>query len=180
MNNELLVTAKKIYDNLKDMISNPHLQIGIMRSMPEFTLDLDKVLFMDSLRFMLYVAESDGEITMRESNVINYITGEYFPVQALREIVAEERDFYIYSMPTLPMSVKIFCEVENIMYRNDSEGLENSLMNAIITYFEVIGLLISQADAEVSYKEKERVVGMISTIKKYAEENTLSPFFSVD
>ena len=176
MDNELLTTTKKLHDSLKEIIGDPYIQIAFMKAMPESSLKLENLMLIDPLRFMLYVANADGVISQREANIISYITGEYISLETLRQQVAEDKDFYVYSMPEVPLTIKVLCFVENAVIKN-SGALDTSVLRIAIDYFKALGMLISDADGDVTDKEKERVVSYVRLIQDYAGENTLSPFF---
>ena len=176
MDTELLTTTKKLHDSLKEIIGDPHIQIAFMQAMPESRLKLENLMLIDPLRFMLYVANADGVISQREANIINYVTGEYIPAEVLRKQVEEDKDFYVYSMPEVPLTIKVLCMVENTIIQK-SGALDTSVLSIAIHYFKALGMLISDADGNVTDEEKERVVSYVQLIQDYAEENTLSPFF---
>lgn len=179
MNDQQLIATKNIHDGLKELLGAPYLQMAFMRKMPTSKLELKDLLFIEPLRFMLYVAEADGCISQRELNIINYITGNYLSMNDINSLIQSDRDYYIDSMPETPLMIQILCIVENEFYKN-GEALENSVLDIAIKYFEALGLLIADADDYVSYRENQRIGSYIQLIKEYAEENTLSPFYGIE
>lgn len=179
MDNQQLIATKNIHNALKKVMGEPYLQIAFLRKMPDCKLDLEDLLFIEPLRFMLYVAEADGCISQRELNIINYITGEYLSMDDIDSLIKNDRSYYIYSMPEVPLMVKIFCIVENEIYKS-GQALENSLLDLVIKYFEALGILIADADEFTSNRENQRINSYIKLIKEYAEENTLSPFYGIE
>ena len=76
-------------------------------------------------------------------------------------------------------TAKKLCHVENFLYQNDAAPDDaDSLMNTLVTYFQVVGELIAEADGYTSNIEHTKIKQFIQTIKDYALENTLSPFFN--
>lgn len=175
MNNQQLISTKKLHEAIKKLLGEPHLQILFMRQFPDIKFQLEDLLFIEPLRFMLYVSTADNHISQRELNVVNYITGKYLTLDDVNELVSENRDFYIDSMPQVPLMVKVCCEVENELYKT-GESLETSVLEILITYFEALGDAVADSDDNITYAESDRIESYIALIKSYATENTLSPF----
>ena len=86
MNNEQLSKAKQLYNAISGLISNPTIHISLLQNFPQIKdFSPDKIFLLDSFQFMGHVANADGEISQREVNVINYITGFYLPLEAVQE-----------------------------------------------------------------------------------------------
>lgn len=179
MNNQQLIAVKQVYDSLGELMGSPYLQMEFMRKFPQINIQVKDILYMESLRYMIYLADADGSISSRELNIINYITGKYLTLELVDDLIEEDPDFYINSMPEIPLTVKIMCEVENAFYRNNN-ALESSLLKTIITYFQALTMVVIDADNDITYDERNRAIEFIDMIKEYAEENTLSPFWGLD
>ena len=179
MNNQQLIAVKQVYDSLGELMGSPYLQMEFMRKFPQINIQVKDILYMESLRYMIYIANADDYISTRELNIINYVTGRYLTTDLVDELIEEDPDFYINSMPEVPLTVKIMCEVENSIYRSNN-ALESSILKTIITYFEALTMVVINADNDVTYGERNRAIEFIDMIKEYAEENTLSPFWGLD
>ena len=176
MNNEHLIATKKLHDSLKAIMDDPYVRMTFMKSFPTVELQPSDLLFIEPLRFMAYIADADGEVSQREVNIINYITGRYLSLSELNELIDNDRHFYIETMPEVPMLLRLLCEMENILFKN-GKNLEDSVLGIVIKYFEALGILISDADGRCSSLEQRRIDMYIAELKEYALENTLSPFF---
>lgn len=176
MNNEQLSTTKEIYNTLSEIISTPTIHISLLQAFPQIkNISPDKIFWIESLKFMAWISNSDGNISQRELNVMNYITGVYMSLESIQEIMHDNE--FLDSMTDAPLTVKILCEVENMLYENNATSSSDSLMNILILYFETIGKLVADADNDISTIEYTRINKYIEIIKEYAAEHTLSPFF---
>lgn len=176
MNKEILVKVKSLYNALVDMLHNPSLHISLIRAVPRMAeINPDKIIMMDSLKFMMHIANADGEISQREVNIINYITDTYLTVENLENLIDED---FLDDIDEIPFSIKLFCELENLLYRSGAASdFDSSILNILITYFSGLGVLISEADGYNSRLERIEIDHYLNAIKEYASDNTLSPFF---
>lgn len=176
MNNEHLSIAKKLYNAISELISNPTIHIALLKNFPQIKdISPDKIFLLESIKFMGYISNADGMISQREVNIMNYVTGFYLSLESARELINGE-DF-LDDMTEVPLTVKILCVVENILYENDAAPDGDSLMNTLIAYFKGLGGLIADADDDITPIEHKRITQYINVIKEYASEHTLSPFF---
>lgn len=174
MNNERLVELKGLYNKLKELMSSPHLHVAFLKAFPNIqNVSPEKILELETVKFMLYISNSDGEITQREVNVMNYITEKYLSVDDLEELLADD---FIEDMDDVPLTVKLMCSLENSLYRNGAT-LDSSLMNIFVTYFEALGIIISESDGYSSISEKSNINLYMKKMKEYISKNTFSPFF---
>ena len=110
MNNEQLSKTKQLYNAISELINNPTIHISLLQSFPQIkSMSPDKIFWFESVRFMAYISNADGEISQREINVMNYITGIYMPLEVIKEMV-EDTDFQD-SIKNTPLTVKILCAV---------------------------------------------------------------------
>lgn len=176
MSNEILVKIKSLYKALIDMLHNPTLHISLIRAVPRMAeIDPDKIIMMDSLKFMMHIANADGDISQREVNIISYITDTYFTIEVLENLI---NDDFLDDIDEIPLSIKLFCELENLLYKNGAAAdFDSSILNILITYFSGLGVLISEADGYNSRLERLEIENYLDTIKEYASKHTLSPFF---
>ena len=175
MNNELLASAKNVYNELIDFFSNPELRIAMVKAMPDMDCDPDDILTLDALQFMVKVSNADGIISQREVNVINYLTGCYFTVEKLQELA---KSGYYSDNCDVPFSIFFLCQVENVLLRNTS--LSVSILSLTIKFFELLGNLVADADGYRSTNEHAVIKENITKIKNFASENTHSPFYDYD
>ena len=176
MTEEQMKIAKKMYELIRDHLGDSTVELILMKALPSLKeFSPDKIFFLDSLRYMAYISNADGKISVKEANLINFITGNYISVADLNDLVSKEgimRDFE----KEVPVSVVLLCQLENWLYKNSSTA-ETSIMNIMVEYFEYIGKLVAAVDDGVSNDEEERLDAFMDIIKEYAEENTLSPFY---
>jgi hypothetical protein len=176
MNNEQLSKTKELYNGICKLINNPTIHISLLQAFPQIkNISPDKIFWIDTLKFMAYISSADGEISQREVNVMNYITGIYMPFDSVQGLIDDSE--FLSDVTNVSLTVKILCEIENMLYRNDAVSGSNSLMNTLIVYFQSVGGLVADADNEISSIEFTRIDKYITAIKDYAKNNTLSPFF---
>ena len=176
MNKEELTAIKGMYDGIKKLIGDSTIYVILLRSFPELKdISPDKIFLLDSFHFMGYVASADGKITQREVNVMNYITGLYLTLEEVERLISNSG--ISTNIDTAPLSAKILCSIENLMYQNGLGLDDGSIMNTLIMYFQYLGNVVAGADSETTPAERAKIAKYISTIKEYAVENTLSPFF---
>ena len=87
MNNQQLIAVKQIYDSLGELMGSPYLQMEFMRKFPQIDIQVKDILYMESLRYMIYLADADGSISSRELNIINYITGKYLTLELVDDLI---------------------------------------------------------------------------------------------
>ena len=178
MNNEQLIAVRKLYEGLHGLLSNSTLKLSLMKSFPSIrNIDPERIFWLESLQFMVYISNADGEISQREVNTMNYITGEYLSLNDIRDLVSKKdllSDFNIEP----PLTAKILCVLENLLYQ-EGEKLDgdHSIMNMLIMYYEAIGTLVADSDDCMLSVEYSRIKQIVNQIKKYAAANTLSPFY---
>ena len=129
MSNERLVELKGLYTKLVDLMASPSIYIAFLKAFPtKNNISPEKILELETLKFMLYISNSDGEITQREANVINYITGKYLSLTQIEELIEDD---FLDGMKEVPFIIKLMCEMENALYRS-GETLDSSLMNIFV------------------------------------------------
>lgn len=171
MKNEKLISAKKLYDALIEFMDNPSFRVIFFKAIPQSKHDPSEYLFLDTLQFMSHISRADGQISQRETNVINYITQHYLSTSELNELNLD------ISPTEIPITVMLLCEMENLLFKNN-QSVDCSLMNMIISYYETIGEVVAEADNNFSSTEISKISSFISNIKGYVSEHTLSPFFN--
>ncbi len=176
MNNELLLKVKELYNSLEEFFSEATIKLILIK------LDLEDVnpeecLWVESLLFMANIANSDETISQRELNIINYLTGKSLSLSDVENLT--NRDDFRTISTRVPISFRIACELENLIYKNGrAPSSDTSILDILITYFKDIGVLVADADNNISSEEQKRINNFVTSLKKYAAENTLSPFFS--
>ena len=179
MNNQQLIAVRNVYNSLKELMSSPYLQMSFMKKFPQIDTELKDILYIETLRYMIYLADADGYISSKELNLINYITTQHLSYETIEEIVEKNHDFYIDSMPEIPLTIRILCEVENTIYRNNS-SLDESILKLAITYFKFLTMVVIDIDDNITVKERTRALSYLEMIEEYADDNTLSPFWGLD
>ena len=175
MDNEILIAAKEISDSIKEISCNPHIQMCFMKMCPNISFSIEDMLYLDTLKFMLYVSEADGITSQKEINIINYITGKFLTLQDVEKLKIDAEDFLTDCASEPSGLFMFFCNMENAIYQNNG-SLNGSTLNILISYFEILGKVIACSDDYVSYYEQERIDTYINMLKQYATEHTLSPF----
>ena len=176
MDHEILIEVKKIYNQIDELVKNPTIKNLIMEALEDTKTPYNEMFFLDTLRFMIAIANTDGVLTRKEANVMNYITEHPFTLEEYSELIDKcgiDSDF----LSKAPLTFILLCNIENYLYKSGS-SLEFSVLNILISFFEALGKVIALSDNESTTEEVQNIKVFIKTLKEYAEENTLSPFYN--
>lgn len=178
MSNQYLITAKELYNALEDVLFDPRAQKAFARVMPDSSITISDLLKHDSMRFMLHIAMTDEEITQREANVINYMTGQMLTVRALRREARKYRRAMSNPILDVPQLVRVVCLVDNTLAQDPTIDYSTSFLNLVVAYFKNLGfgmMDIYPSDAE---QELKRISANIQNINKYASCYSRSAFYA--
>lgn len=173
MVNKNLVEAKKLYEVLKDFMEKPQSKSHWKNS------SVQRVMDTEILRFMLFIADAKGDITQRDTNIINYMLGTAHDSEKLTKFMSKRRNkkYYVRKMPEVPTFATAVCDVENAILREGNK-VYTSFMNLVIDFFRLLGCVIIYSENDPLKESFERYEEYIEALQDYAKENTKSPFYN--
>jgi hypothetical protein len=137
------------------------------------TITLKDILQSDVAQFIMYLTASDGHISFEEVQAYKAITGYGGDtIDSIKDYIKENN---IYSMdfesePPLIMKILSKAERNAIMY---GAKFEESILNIVVSLFEMIGQIIISIDGGITYNEKRDYNIILSTIRGYAQEHSI-------
>lgn len=177
MNKEQLLIAKEEYNAISQFIIAPEIYSTYIDKFPILKeIEPIEIFCSESIQFMASISNINGVITQEALTVMNYITGENLSLQDIREIAKENE--LLKGEAGVPFSVVFLCDIENTLYEGGNMfETRNSIMNKVVRYYTLIGLLVANIDSKISFAQMSAINEYVNAIKQYARNNTVSPFF---
>ena len=141
--------VSKLYDSLENE--------GVVKS-PVEGVALKEVLRMDIAEYMMYLSASDGVIAANEMKMFQAITG-------FNHIYSNDYE------STVPYSMKVAVEAQNILSKIISQNSDPSIPETLYNLYDNIGILLIQADDDISQTERRDFHIYLNTLKNYMNQN---------
>ena len=154
--------VSKLYDSLENE--------GVVKS-PVEGVALKEVLRMDIAEYMMYLSASDGVIAANEMKMFQAITGFKDSVGGIAEYIKENHIYSNDYESTVPYSMKVAVEAQNILSKIISQNSDPSIPETLYNLYDNIGILLIQADDDISQTERRDFHIYLNTLKNYMNQN---------
>ena len=169
MNYQDLRDAKKLFDAIVGLCDTID-EKDLWERPDGFEVSLSDILRRDIANFIMYLSASDGTISYEELQIYKIITGfGGDTIQSLRDHIKEANIYSADFESTPPLIMKILCVAEKnaLMWGVD---LGQSLLNHMVTLYEIIGKVVISIDGGITYGEKRDFNIFMHTILEYAAD----------
>ena len=171
MNYEMIRLAKKALGHVSDLCET--LQDKGWIDLNNSNLRMKEILLHDVSEYILYIIAADGSINIHEVEVFRYIT-EYGgdTVTSLKEYIEDStvQSFSFQSEP--PFSLRLLVDATNSYLRAnpDSDDLVRNTYEQYLLLYGIVGKETMEADQSVTFRERNKFVTYLRTIKQYIDE----------
>lgn len=172
------------YRLFEDFVNRPDISRMFKSTIPNMSPEI--IFYVDALKLMWAIAKADGEVTEKEIEIMNYVTGKFLPKNEIASIVEDGcrklRETPFYKIPTTIITLHSF--IRFIQSHPDShEAGEiihkfSEIIKQIIHFYMDLGKCIAKSDGYISKVEEEEMINILKEIKAYIEMDDLELNFN--
>ena len=137
-------------------------------------IDMRKVMFMDLVKYIMYLSASDGRIGQREAEYLADLTDIKMTTSQIREFIEEQNIYSTKFESEAPLILKILVATENLLFANDAD-LEALASDILVKFFEIVGKELCEIDCEFSTNERSDMNIYLNTMRGYIKKELKVP-----
>ncbi len=136
-----------------------------VRSKYGMEFDVQNILKVDLMRFMMYLSASDGKIAAEEAKTVSDVVGlEHIHPENLADLIKEWNVYTETFERTVPAILRFAVTIDNAIY---NDGKKADLAHHIIELYKAAGALLIQTDNNIDEREKRDYSIYIQMLESY-------------
>ncbi len=155
------VLMSKLYEALEED--------GVVKS-PIKGVTLPELLRMDIAEYMMYLSAADGLIEKNEVRLFRAITGFKDGAEGIIEHIKDNNIYSVAYESNVPYSMHVAIEADEAYFEATGQNRDPSLPEILLDLYENIGLLLIQADDDISQSERRDFNIYLNTLKEYMKK----------
>lgn len=137
-------------------------------------IDMRKLMFLDLVKYTMYLSASDGSVSWGEAEYISELTDFKTTPSELKEFIEEQNIYSTKFESEPPLTLKLLVATENLIIATNG-NLDSYASDILVNFYEMVGKELCASDGGFSSNERADMNIYLNTMRSYIKKELNVP-----